>query len=340
MNTFPDPWSCQIELVEGCNRRCKFCGINGIWADRAHRKIKYMSLRLLETIASNLASWWGDTSKRIELAMHGEPLLHPEVCDAVAILRDRLPACQLSLATNGRVLLLDKAKGETLVDSLFDAGLNWLCVDTYDGSYNAFKSFFECCSCGGAPLYSFYDKDCPAAYHNHGPKRTGVILIEDLGAMSGTRASRVILNHAGNVSPDTLRQYGVPIKELPLAKTCSRPFRELVIHYDGSVPACCMDWRHELLLGVMKPDGSLRKIWNGGPAFAVRSLLQQHKRLMLPCYLCDYNGGFRLGLLPKVEETGMELGVLQKAYAYWMEWRHPTARQIKFIQPPKRGFLK
>ena len=49
-----NPWSIQIELVEGCNRMCKFCGINGIWADTKDRRIRAMPTDLAFNIADNI----------------------------------------------------------------------------------------------------------------------------------------------------------------------------------------------------------------------------------------------------------------------------------------------
>jgi len=121
------PNNAQIELVEGCNRMCDFCGLHGIWALPEHRVIKYMDSTLAEEIAKSFGKWW-TKGKRIEFAMHGEPTLHPDVHRIIAQFRKHNPLAQLQLTTNGLKLIKE---GSEYVNALFNAGLNFLLVDTY-----------------------------------------------------------------------------------------------------------------------------------------------------------------------------------------------------------------
>lgn len=62
----------QIEAVQGCNRRCHFCGTMGMERGFHHAEIKtiYHTCELIRTAGLNC---------RILLAGHGEPTLHPEI---------------------------------------------------------------------------------------------------------------------------------------------------------------------------------------------------------------------------------------------------------------------
>lgn len=288
------PNNTQIELVEGCNRMCSFCGIYSIWKRKEDRIVKYMDLKLAKLLANSYGSWPGFEAKRVEFAMHGEPTLHPQHCDVVAYFRESMPAAQLQLTTNG--LLLCKY-GSKHVQSLFKAGLNILVVDTYTRA----EEIMEVCRESGIDIHPYYGVTSINPYHYHGPTLRAIITMGNLGQVTGHRAARTIFNHGGNCNEKALLALGIPPINAPLMKKCSRPFREITVHYDGTVPVCCIDWRHECLMGKFPEDGSIDSIWNGDPFASARALLGNKQRGgLIPCSRCDYAGGFRLGLLPKV----------------------------------------
>ena len=85
-NNYQDPPnSIQIELAEGCNLACSFCGIQSIrengadGPDNTHGKAsapyKYLSIERAKSICARIkeAGW----NPRLEFAMHGEPTMHP-----------------------------------------------------------------------------------------------------------------------------------------------------------------------------------------------------------------------------------------------------------------------
>ena len=57
------PYTVQIELTEGCNLRCPFCGLNGIRGKQ--RQFKFLSI---ETAATN---------KMLDWALQGDPYTPP-----------------------------------------------------------------------------------------------------------------------------------------------------------------------------------------------------------------------------------------------------------------------
>lgn len=282
------PNNTQIELVEGCNRFCNFCGLYGIWKHKKHRVIKYMDLGLAEELAKAFGKWW-TKGKRIEFAMHGEPTLHPDVHSIIAKFRSHNPLAQLQLTSNGLKLIKE---GPKYINALFTAGLNFLLVDTY----TRVKEIRTVSEASEPSVMNYYDPFTPNVYYYHGNKTKVIILVADLAEMSGAKKQRVILNHAGNSDPIKLRALGIKTQPLPLQKKCSRLFREMVVHYDGTVPLCCIDWKHEFIIGRF-PELSLPNLWNHPTFNLMRNFLFNKDRRFRPCYKCDYNGGFRLGLL-------------------------------------------
>lgn len=327
------PNNIQVELVEGCNRMCRFCGINGIWQTKEDRVVRPMDTDLAIAIAEDFGTW--APARRIEFAMHGEPTLHPELFDIVQTFRDTCPQAQLQLTTNGIVL---RKQGPSYVKKLFDVGLNILLVDTYTHHGKA----MEVCMGSGVRVYDYYaDKDCPNPYHNNGPGLQAIIMMGNLGAATGKKAARKILNHAGNVPPETMMEYNRVVVQVPLIKKCSRPFRELSVHYDGTVSVCCMDWKHEFVVGVFKPGGSLLDIWEGVPFQVARQFLGNGQRAFRPCYKCDYNGGFRLGFLPKVQSPSKKERVFLKGhFEKFDKYAHRNADGCAFFKHPATIGLK
>lgn len=284
------PNNTQIELVEGCNRMCEFCGIHGIWKRKEDRIIKFMPLELAYALAKDFGRFF--EKKRIEFAMHGEPLLHPNVVDIIKAFRKECPKCQLQLTTNGLKLI----KGD-LIKKLFDAGLNILNVDTYVKEGEIRASFAKV---PNVEVVNFHETNFNCYYYyNHTLQK--IVVMGDLAKNNAVKKQRVILNHAGNVEPEFAEKFGAKILTAPLTKKCSRVYREMVVHYDGTVPLCCIDWKHEFIVGKFPDDGSLEEIWNSEIFNIMRYFLGKGERYFTPCWKCDYNGGFRLGLLNLVK---------------------------------------
>jgi len=322
------PHNIQIELVEGCSRMCPFCGIYGIWKNKEDRIIKKMDLSLAKNIAADLGVWFG--AKRIEFAMHGEPTLHENILEVISTFREYCQKSQIQITTNAYSILNGK---ESFIKAAFSNGLNLLVVDTYSHE----EKIIDICKKSGIEIVDYY-KDGFNCYHYHNHKIKKIVLMKDIGAFTGERAARKILNHAGNVNP----KYGLAPIFAPLKKMCSRPFREISIHYDGTIPLCCIDWKHEFVVGKFPEDGTIKEIWFSDMFHYMRAFLSNKDRRFLPCYKCDYNGGFRLGLLPKVsfsneEEKEMAFEKVIENYQKTKGYAHKNASRKKFFQEDFTG---
>jgi len=319
------PNNIQVELVEGCNRMCAFCGIYSIWKEKQDRIVHFMDFDLAKQVAAGLSSWKGFEKKRIEFAMHGEPTLHPKHTDIITVFRKSLPYAQLQFTTNGILL---HQWGSDYVKKLFQSGVNILVVDTYSNREEINKALVG----SGIRISSYYGDGSVNPYHYHGPDLQVIVVMDDLGKRSGSRAARKILNHAGNSNQKVLLRLGIPPINAPLTKKCSRPFREITIHYDGTVPICCTDWRHECLLGKFPDSGSFQDIWNSDGFQSARALLGNGLREgIVPCARCDYNGGFRLGLLPKPPRISEQdaLDHINSYAARFKKYRHKNADSLE-----------
>jgi hypothetical protein len=96
---------------------------------------------------------------------------------------------------------------------------------------------------------------------------------------SWSAATPDLLNWAGNASE-------MPVPQPPLTEFCPRPFTMLCITSLGKVVLCCLDWRHEWIMGDAAED-SLEDIWVGERFHAIRRKLLDGDRSGVLCSRCN-----------------------------------------------------
>lgn len=273
------PFAIQVEMTEGCNLMCDFCGINGIRAKAGN--YKFLTPVLAASVANSIhnAGW----TSRIEFAMHGEPTLNPEYVRIIEVFRRFLPKNQLMMTTNGAGLL----KGDCNINirNLFAAGLNLLAIDDYKFSTAADRLRSQIDAAIG---FVDYPKDSLdfSPHRRWPPKTHRVIFIEDLNtAKSGSHSN--LTNHCGCAGKPT---------SAPVAKRCAKPFRELSVRWNGTIALCCNDWRGIYKIGDIV-DRTLPELWNNDRFTAARKKLYAGDRDFGACAGCDYTT-YRNGLLP------------------------------------------
>jgi len=281
-NNTNEPYCFQIELTKGCNRNCEFCGIYSL----KNKEKVFMNIELAWLIVKNLSCWI--TKKRIEFAMHGEPLLNKDVCKIIKIFRGELLNSQLMLTTNGDVLINET---KLKLNKLFESGLNVLAIDCY-GNYEKRRKLFN----ENKPNnIKFFDSNEFNIYYYHSIKTKCIVVFDSLPKLTKDMKKKII-NCAGNSNEFFSNKYGYKIIEKPLEKKCSKPFREMVIKSNGNITFCCNDWKEELVLGNIK-ENLLENIWYSKKFIELRQRVFNKDRNFVPCNKCDYNGGFRIGLL-------------------------------------------
>jgi len=280
------PWSIQIELTEGCNRACSFCGTSGM-----NPGINFMTLSLAEKLSNDCAQYIPD--RRYEFAMHGEPTLNPNYLKILKMFRDKLPKAQMQLTTNGYSIL--KTNGDCIPEIM--GIVDFIVLDTYYPERDELRRL------AAQSGYKLYENDKLSPYANHHRKVKGIFLMDDLGIVSGKTKNRVIFNHAGNATSQ-------PIPTEPLKKKCTNVFREISVCYDGDICGCCMDYSHEYVVGNVNHK-TLKEIWDGPEFESLRVALYNKERGFSPCNRCNYTGGMRQGLLePTRHLTSDDINVI------------------------------
>lgn len=278
------PYSIQIELNEGCNLGCSFCGLRGM-REKGTQPWYRMKKETAERIIAEIkrVGW----HSRIIFSMHGEPTLNPNVTKIIAMFRKAFPTTVMSMMSNGYGIVHgfgDISTEQTIserVGKLMEAGLNDLIIDYYSAKGDA-KTIEDALKgsefkiehlASKVPLYS------PRAGHFR--------VLFNPPIQKEKAINRHLCNHCGAAGPLDMSYQG---------KRCARPFRELAIRYDGSVAICCNDFRGEYPIGNIM-EQSIEDIWYSKRFEAARILLYAGERSFKPCYGCNALS-HRVGLLP------------------------------------------
>jgi hypothetical protein len=124
------PFSVRVELAEGCNLRCHFCGIQGI-REKAGGHYHFMSEETITSIFTQIRDLrW---NPRVEFTMHGEPTMHPRYKEMIQIAYEICPKVQLMLTTNGAGIVRDPGPKANIGQLFRSSGLNILALDDYEG---------------------------------------------------------------------------------------------------------------------------------------------------------------------------------------------------------------
>jgi radical SAM protein with 4Fe4S-binding SPASM domain len=294
------PFAVQVEIIEGCQLRCSFCGLNGIRGK--DNDFKIMDAKHAAQVASMIveAGW----NARIEFAMHGEPTMHPQYVEVLGAFREAAPSLQMMVTSNGGGLLRPPGPMERVLE-LFRAGVNILALDEYEGVSIVSKvreafvghkhpvpgTTHWVHPASGAlsrPIDIYeYPANKDASPHSRRPKNSRtLVLMEDISkATKGTHS--LLNNHAGAAAP---------LNDSMAGARCAKPFREMAIRWDGNVAVCCNDWRGTYKAGNVFKDG-LVPVWNSAAMDAARKKLYHGERDFGPCKGCDA-ASYRVGLLP------------------------------------------
>jgi hypothetical protein len=272
------PFTVKIELSEGCNLACTFCGINSI-RPKAGGPFFFMSPATAERIASEVArvGW----NPRIEMAMHGEPSMNPKRVEIIAAIRKHLPKVQIMMTSNGGGLLKDTTES---IDAMFAAGLNILALDEYQ-NVNLIPKIRE--RYKGAVEFIDYPASKAHNPYRRYPKSTKMIIVMlDISVPQDGVHNRLD-NMGGLAFPKTFEQQG---------KRCSKPFRDMAFRWNGNVSICCDDWRGQYQIGSIA-DTAIDTLWNNDRFTAARKKLYHGERDFGPCHGCS-DVSYRVGLLP------------------------------------------
>ena len=289
-----NPWCIQVEFVQGCNRRCIFCGIRGI-ASEKQKGDRFISLEQLIKTFTELNGWLPKI--RVEVGHHGEPTLHPKFLESIAVIRTAMPTAGISVQSNTESWI---TKAPEFIEQMFQAGVNLLILNAYKvGLYEWWVEHLHDWNFQWTDYY-YNNPNNLSIYGYRKPSEHTVLLLDDLAKINSkgiANSSKTIRNSAGNSDEDLmLKMFGRPKSIVPLHSKCSKVYREIILNWDGTIPVCCQDWNDVQLIGDNKTQ-HIQNIWLSDKFNAIRELLFRHRRdLLEPCKTCD-DPTTRTGLL-------------------------------------------
>lgn len=138
---------CAIEVTNVCNLRCSHCPVGTqpfhpntlpLWTDGVNYPKGYISVEIFQQALQY-------AKQTVGLNLHGEPLLHPQICDLIDIAKKsgKTPV----ISTNG--LLLTEVMSQKLIES----GITSVEVSIHTPkSLNGFKNIFDANETAGNPI--------------------------------------------------------------------------------------------------------------------------------------------------------------------------------------------
>jgi MoaA/NifB/PqqE/SkfB family radical SAM enzyme len=122
------PLCISIEPSNLCNFKCCMCYHGNNEYDDAAKPLKNMDMECFKKVINDIVEWTNKKAtkiKLIKLYSLGEPLLHPEICNMVKIIKESDICEKIEITTNGSLLSKNIAK------KLVDYGLDIIRFSIY-----------------------------------------------------------------------------------------------------------------------------------------------------------------------------------------------------------------
>lgn len=260
------PYSILIDSSSLCNLRCFFCPMgneNNKTKDISRRVNRHIEKELFQKIVTDVRAF-GQQVKMLELGMHGEPFLNPELADNVRYAKQSGLFKRIGVVTNGTLLSAERAMPviEAGIDQI-DISLNGMSDEhfyevtrkkiDFDGLVQNLTSLFE---------------------NKQQTKITVKIMGDYLTDEQRSRFIEVFTPIADQIFVESLVPYWNDLDiEWPEAtstmlgetihresEVCPFPFYKMRITSDGKALLCSADWDHLRPIGDLR-EQSIKEIW-------------------------------------------------------------------------------
>jgi len=271
-----------VELTNNCNFKCSMCPRRFMTSPKG-----YISFPLFRKIIDEMA-FYGDII--LVPFFRGEPLLHPEFESMMSYAKPRVASIQL--ATNASLMTPEKSR------AIIDLELDFISfsIDSIDPErYRAIRKNGELES-----VLCNIEYLCAVKAEKKAEKPVLQVSLvktadteEDMKSFVRywrTRVDRVRIyrEHSREGSFGSLGKGGLTDTDsVQERKPCLKPFRDLVVYWNGDVALCNHDWDRKNPLGSVCTD-SIHEIWGGN---AYRNIRQAHHTctgLEQLCKNCDH----------------------------------------------------
>lgn len=281
------PMYFEIETAHICNARCRICTID-TWPERK----AFMSDDIFNKIASDIRGY-AQYVRRCTLCRDGEPLLDRKLESKIAMLK-AYGIKHVVISTNASLL------SEERIKSVLDSGLDEI-MFSVDGFT---KKTFEEIRTGldyGIVIGNILDFLSIREHRNSKMKVRIRMILQRLNAGEFSNWQyfwRSKVRDTDMVYAKPIHSWGnqldisgfVRHEDQDAGKACTALWSTMIVHSDGTVPACSVDYKNKYLSGNVA-DSDIRALWQSNVLNNLRELHSQGRRdtieICRNCFLWD-----------------------------------------------------
>ena len=264
----------EIETVNACNARCLMCTID----DWEQTRNPIMDENLFSKFAHEVSDY-SDWIETVCLNRDGEPTLDKNMHKKIQLLKN-VGIKSVTMATN--VQLLDQNRAHQYID----AGLDDIMLSIDGITKKTFETIrvkldYETVVNNTLNLIKIRNK-------NKSPLTIRLrMIIMDSNKHEVDDWMKFWEKHVGpqdQIYAKPAHSWGNQLNseteeaiEKYKDKPCIAPFSSCIIHTDGTVPICSIDYNNKVKIGDFSKS-SIKEIWNDGPMMKIRSLHANSER--------------------------------------------------------------
>jgi radical SAM protein with 4Fe4S-binding SPASM domain len=275
------PTSINLEITSLCNLSCIHCPSHLSSAVKNRKPHGLMTMGLFSKAMDEI-----DSHGITRLALHkdGEPLLHPEILTILSRVKQN-QSHFVTVITNGQLL----------TDEISDALLNNHIDSIMFSIGAASRSFYEKVRGSGFELVSDNIQRFLKKCEKYQPQPIVTVQIINLPEFPEMEAEIRQFKNFWKRKPVTVMVYDKlnwglfdsdvsKIERYP----CPSLWRNMFVHWDAKVSACCIDWDQSLVIGDLN-EQTIAEIWSGDEIRAYRQAhVNKHFSAYKLCKRCNY----------------------------------------------------
>lgn len=292
------PFVLIIDPCGVCNFKCSFCPCNISTVNREQRHV-IMNMELFEKIVHDIRAF-PEKIKAIDLYGFGEPLLNKNLPEMIKMLKGANVCDKIRLSTNGALLNEDMSR------SLCEAGLDYMKVSIEALDDEGYRKI-----CGTDVKYYDIVNNIRNFYEKWGGQGTEIGIKIISSAIKSEADKQRFLETFTPVSDyifiETVKSIWAEFEEIDIPQTerkeddyytehirgydiCSYPLTNMMVHSNGDIGLCCLDWKHATSYANVK-ETSLLEAWNSKELREFRIKHLQRRRNEVPfCNKCLQKG--------------------------------------------------
>ena len=282
------PLSIDLELTNHCNFSCSFCPIGE--KDKYEEKVGFSKITYkdVEKIVNELKKN-NIKLKTFRFSMMGESILHPEFDKISKLVGQSKISDYIELTTNGSTLSKKK------ILPIIENNINILRVSIYGLNENDYKISTKTHNKFDLIKKNLINLKEAINNYGYGPHiyiksfESDEKRMQEFVKIFSPYADEIGFEngHEWEKSSDINKPFNSILEKKEKKKTCPFPFYKAVIHSNGELTFCCVDWTRSTSVGNIKKN-SIYELFNSKKTNEFRRSLIEGKNLNKVCKNCEF----------------------------------------------------